>query len=569
MKITLTTITACLLLFACNSVEQKDGSSETSKSKSSPKSEIEKKVTARDYSITPEQAFNDIFLDSSSMEKFISSANLGDSVMRRMRSFYNARNYQYAWFSSKGLTEQTRGFWNLQSYYSDLHKNSSANFKKLSGYMDGLETADDLKVTKGDQKILETEFLLTEHFIKYILENYEDGIVKRKELERFIPLKKRNALEFADSLLTKKHNDDKYYEDGNTAYKLLKEKLQQYYTVATSGGWPGIPASKGSLKVGATSPAVLLLKKRLMATGELAIDTTNVFDAQTEAAVKLYQQSRGLTPDGVITAALIKDMNVPVGERIKQLLVNMDRMRWMPEPEGNLFLVNIPEFELKAYEGSKKAFSMDVVVGKEGHNTNMFKGDMNQVVFSPYWNLTPDIIRDEIVPAMQRNPNYLARHNMEIVSGAGTSTPVIRQLPGEDNSLGKVKFLFPNSFNIYFHDTPAKALFSKDKRAYSHGCIRLSEPEKLAEYVLRNDPQWTPERINEAMNSGKEQYVKLSKSVPVIITYYTAWVDDNGMLNFRDDIYGYDKAFENKLFAPSASNVAVNSLVKNTNQKKG
>ncbi len=189
-------------------------------------------------------------------------------------------------------------------------------------------------------------------------------------------------------------------------------------------------------------------------------------------------------------------------------------MQWMPEAAGNLFVVNIPEFKLNVYEGTKKAFDMNMVVGKEGHNTMMFKGDMTQVVFSPYWNVTPDIVREEIYPAMQRDPDYLAKHNME-VTGNNAGLPVVRQLPGEENSLGKVKFLFPNSFNIYFHDTPAKTLFSKDKRAFSHGCIRLSEPEKLADYVLRNKADWPPSRITEAMNSGKETFVKLDKPIPV------------------------------------------------------
>jgi murein L,D-transpeptidase YcbB/YkuD len=148
---------------------------------------------------------------------------------------------------------------------------------------------------------------------------------------------------------------------------------------------------------------------------------------------------------------------------------------------------------------------------------------------------------------MERNPGYLESQNMEIIGNEG-GLPKIRQLPGDKNSLGRVKFLFPNSFNIYFHDTPAKSLFSRDKRAYSHGCIRLAEPEKMAQYLLRNNPEWTPEKIAQAMNSDKETHVKLKKPVPVIITYYTAWVDDNGLLNFRDDIYQHDSDLATKMF---------------------
>jgi murein L,D-transpeptidase YcbB/YkuD len=220
-----------------------------------------------------------------------------------------------------------------------------------------------------------------------------------------------------------------------------------------------------------------------------------------------------------------------------------------------LILVNIPEFVLHVYEGNKKAFDMNVVVGKEGHNTMMFNGDLNQVVFSPYWNVPPSIVKDEILPAVNRNPGYLASQNMEQVGMEG-DLPRIRQLPGPKNSLGRVKFLFPNSFNIYFHDTPAKSLFEKDKRAYSHGCIRLSDPGKMANYLLRDNPEWTPERIEEAMNSGTEKYVKLKKAVPVIITYYTAWVDESGRLNFRDDIYSHDASLAQKMFVNPMQDMA-------------
>lgn len=545
-KILLSTIIVVSLLSCQNSTDSASTTDSNSESKTT-KSELEKKVTKRDVSITAANAYNDIFLDSLAMEKFIVDTKQSDSITRRMRSFYNARNYQYAWFASDGLTEQARGFWNLQSYYTTVKKNSTADFKVLTSLMDKLETVEELKVGTGDKNILNAEFLLTAHFINYILANYQNGVVKRKELERFIPLVKRDALLFADSLLTKKHKDNKYYEDENAAYKALKEKLKIYYAAAKNGGWQPINGGKISLKTGMSSPTILQIKKRLYATADMPLDSTNIFDNQLQTAVVNFQTSLGLTADGVINQALVKEMNVPAVKRIEQILVNMDRMRWMPEPEGNLLLVNIPEFTLQVFEGSKKAFSMNVVVGKEGHNTMMFKGDLSQIVFSPYWNVTPDIIKEEIVPAMAKDPNYLASHNME-VTGTSGGIPVVRQLPGEENSLGKVKFLFPNSFNIYFHDTPAKSLFSKDKRAYSHGCIRLSEPTKLAEYLLRSQPEWPSDKIADAMNSGEEKYVKLKNSVPVIITYYTAWVDENGLLNFRDDIYGHDALLQKRMF---------------------
>jgi len=183
-----------------------------------------------------------------------------------------------------------------------------------------------------------------------------------------------------------------------------------------------------------------------------------------------------------------------------------------------------------------------VVVGKVGNNTMMFNGDLNQIYFSPYWNVPQSIIKNEIMPAMARNPNYLAGKNMEQIGGG------IRQKPGPGNALGKVKFIFPNSFNMYFHDTPSKSLFGRDKRAFSHGCIRLSEPQKMAEWLLRNDPDWTTEKIVSAMNQTSEKGVRLKEAVPVFIIYYTAWVDDAGQLNFRDDVYQHDSELMEKMF---------------------
>ena len=171
-------------------------------------------------------------------------------------------------------------------------------------------------------------------------------------------------------------------------------------------------------------------------------------------------------------------------------------------------------------------------------------------VFSPHWNIPASIVKKEILPAMQQDPRYLEKNRMEII-GKNDSLPVIRQLPGENNSMGRVKFLFPNRYDIYFHDTKSKEIFQSNKRAISHGCIRLADAEKMSNYLLRGMSGWTPEKVNSAMNSGKEQYVKLATPVPVSITYLTAWVDDGGELHFRDDIYGHDKRLIPMMFTHS------------------
>lgn len=507
----------------------------------------DKKITDRDYSITREDAYNDIFLDSMAMERYIENRQLGDKkIANRIRSFYNARNYQYAWFSSGGLTEQARFFWNQYDYaVSQLKDSAIANntfYKKADSYIN----QEKITVSTRDTNLLNTEFGFTEHFIRYVNSTYEKGYVKRKEQEKFIPIRKMYPMIMADSLLNKKHKDDKYYEDVNTMYAALKKQLGLYYDIAKTGGWKPIPAVKAALKKDATHEAIPFIKKRLQLTGEMAgSDSSAVFTDTLELAVKSFQKKFGYKQTGIITPGLVKDMNVPAEKRVEQILINMDRMRWMPQkPEGNLIIVNIPEFMLHVYDGSKTEFDMVVVVGKVGNNTMMFNGDLNQVIFSPYWNVPASIIEKEINPAIARNPNYLARKNMERVGNG------IRQRPGPGNALGKVKFIFPNSFNMYFHDTPSKGFFNEDKRAFSHGCIRLSEPQKMAEWLLRNDPEWPKEKIVAAMNNTVEKAVRLKKTVPVFIIYYTAWADSDGQISFRDDVYGHDAELMKKMFLP-------------------
>ncbi len=544
---------ALLVVFvSCNSKKKKTGEAGDSRQpeienvdevdERSPKA---KKLTDRDHTITASNSYNDMFLDSMAMEKYITDRQLADKkIATRIRSFYNARNYQYAWFSSRGLTEQSRFFWNQYDYalnhLKDTTLASTDFFKKANQYMN----QEKVVVGKNDNNILQTEFGLTEHFIRYINSTYEKGYVKRKEQEKFIPIKKMDPMAMADSLLNKKHKDDKYYEDVNDMYAGLKKNLELYYTVAKAGGWSPVAAAKGSLKKGDSLAVIPAIKKRLQLTQDMpGNDSSQVFTDSLEAGVKRFQTRHGYKTTGVVTAQLIKDMNVPVEERLKQILLNMDRMRWMPQkPSGNLMIVNLPEFMLHVMDGKEKVFDMVVVVGQVGHNTMMFNGDLNQVIFSPYWNIPQSIIKNEIEPAIARNPNYLAKKNMERTSYG------IRQKPGPGNALGKVKFIFPNSFNMYFHDTPAKSLFGEDKRAFSHGCVRLSEPQKMAEWLLRNDSKWPKEKIVSAMNQTHETAVKLKEAIPVFIIYYTSWVDTDGLLNFRDDVYEHDKEVMKKMF---------------------
>ncbi len=412
-----------------------------------------------------------------------------------------------------------------------------------------LLTNEDSIINPATDQLVQTELQLTEHFFEYAQYAYA-GKVNPEELQWHIPRKKVNTAVLLDSLISGKGKDIDNWEPVNQQYKLLKKELTRYYQIQKAGEWNKISLGKKSkYKEGDYALAIKQVKQKLQVTDDYPADDTSMrFKKAFKSAVQQAQKRFGFKQDGVINAAFVKELNVPIEDRIEQLLINMERMRWLPKAHaGNRIVANIPEFKLRVFEDAEKVFDMDIVVGKAANSTVVFNDTLKYVVFSPYWNIPQSIVRNEILPGMESNENYLAVRNME-QTGYSNGLPVIRQKPGGANALGEVKFIFPNSYNIYFHDTPSKSLFNRQKRAFSHGCIRLAEPKKLAEYLLRNQPEWTSDKISEAMNASPEKWVTLKDPVPVFISYFTAWVDSEGLLNFRDDIYGHDKKMKELLF---------------------
>jgi len=497
----------------------------------------------RNTQITPANSYSDLFLDSIAVEQFIQQKNLSGEDAQNLKSFYNYRNGQFAWFTSNGFSEQARGFWNLQDAFKTQTMDTA-----LQKRMDNLLNTDSLTVSRFDASMANTELNLTHVYLQFYKANRDKIQFANISPEKLIPVKKENETALADSLLL--GNADSL--SGGTKlsqYLLLKQKLQLYNSLHHQGGWQPLSINPIQLKRNSSSPDVLLLKQRLSQTGDYNVsDTTTIYNDSLDNAIKNYQQRNGMKATGLITDALVQSLNIPVAQRIQQLIVNLNRAQWMPVADATDYIVvNIPDFMLSVFENGTKVFDMPVVVGKEGTNTMMFSGILNQIVFSPYWNIPASIIQKEILPAIKADPDYLKKNKMEITS-RNDSLPVIRQLPGDHNSLGEVKFLFPNRYDIYLHDTKAKGIFKAKNRAASHGCIRLADAEKMSNYLLRDMSGWTPEKVHTAMNSGKEQYVKLNKPVTVSLTYLTAWVDDNGQLQFRDDIYGHDKNIGQMMF---------------------
>ncbi len=360
-------------------------------------------------------------------------------------------------------------------------------------------------------------------------------------------------------------------------YKLLKDALGQYSKLAPALGGPPLAAPAASLKIGAPYPQAAALRHLLRVLGDLpaaAADApdTPVFDASLSEGVRHFQDRHGLTPDGVLGKGTLRALNTPIAERIRQISLTLERWRWLPPFKSPPIIVNIPQFRLFAFRTTEDRVAdilqMRVIVGRTfaRSQTPVFEGDMRYVVMRPYWDVPYSITRNEMLPKIHANPGYLASQRLELVAGQGDTSPVVpptpanlellsqgklrlRQQPGEDNALGLVKFMFPNSYNVYLHSTPAHRLFQESVRAFSHGCIRVADPVALATLVLKDVPgDWTAQKVTEAMN-GRDNSVRINLPQPiqVLILYGTALATEAGPVLFFDDIYGYDRRLEHQL----------------------
>ncbi|PZF74788.1 L,D-transpeptidase family protein [Taibaiella soli] len=483
--------------------------------------------------------------DSTMLDAFLKNYPKYESYAGDMRKFYRGRGFTYAWFDKDGMIEQAGNLRNRIDHMDDEGLNSTVPYHAQLDSVIG--SLDESAAGKPD---LTPELMLTASYFAFakIVWGGMDASVS-KSMDWYLPRKKVSYANALDSLLKAPVGELKNSEPVYRQYEMLRTYLKRYRSLDSMKNWEPIKMDKKAYKPGDNSPVITAIRKRLYLLGDFAGDTASaVYSADMNDAVKACQHRLGLTEDGVIGNGMISELNITPQKRITQIMVNMERARWVPipDPEQDYLVVNIPDYRLFVYQKDSLVWSCNVVVGKAMNKTVIFSGDVKYVVFSPYWNVPPSIVRKEVVPGMARNKNYIASHNMEITGRLG-GLPVVRQKPGPNNSLGKVKFLFPNSYNIYLHDSPAKSLFNETTRAFSHGCIRVQEPEKLANFLLRNDSSWTPEKINAAMNAGKEQYVTLKKTVPVYIGYFTAFVDSKGKINFRKDIYSKDASLAKAL----------------------
>ena len=481
------------------------------------------------------------------------------------RRFYSNRDWSYAWFKEDGLREHAGFLFQfLQSARLEGIKDSLSILPTLSERLSIYSVKDSL--LQPDRML---ESMLTISFFWYADKSWT-GLPeeKSKAMSWFLPRMHIDKEEWLDSALVHSPDGSLLSKAVFRQYYWLRKQLVQYDSLSKGESWMPVAYPNKSLRYGDADSLLVAISKSLYLHGDLeSADSSTVYDSTLYTGVVRFQKRHGLTPDGVLGKKFYEALNVSVADRIEQILINMERSRWMPSDYPQRYLiVNIPDFNLYAYENGIQIWNMNVVVGKEIHETVSFSGEMKNVVFNPYWVVPTGILYNEIIPGIIKKANYLSSHNMEMVNSSGkviASSTVdwkkytksgfpytIRQKPGTSNSLGKVKFLFPNSHSIYLHDTPSRSLFKEEKRAFSHGCIRVSDPEKLANYVLEPEG-WTPERVTKAMLPGKESWVKLENKLPVYIVYFTAWVETDGQLHFRNDVYHRDEKLKNEMIPPT------------------
>jgi L,D-transpeptidase YcbB len=345
------------------------------------------------------------------------------------------------------------------------------------------------------------------------------------------------------------------------AYQRLKSALAAYREIAAKGGWPMVVGGE-TLKPGARATPVAVLRKRLQISGDLSQGTVQdleLYDNDLEQAVKRFQARHGLDPDGRVGRQTLEELNIPIGARIDQIRVNLERGRWLfgdIRAQDDFIIADIAGFRVYFFRANQVAWDSRAQVGRPYRKTPVFKAQMKYLVLNPTWTVPPTILARDILPKVAKNPAYLAERKLEVLDGNGKPVDpksidwsayasrrfpyVLRQSPGRDNALGRIKFMFPNPHAVYLHDTPSKELFDRTERAFSSGCIRIDDPLRLAELLLDDQHQWNREAIERAIESGKTETVLLSKPVAVLLLYWTAEALEGGSVRFRKDIYGRD-----------------------------
>ncbi|MEJ8756674.1 L,D-transpeptidase family protein [Pontibacter sp. H259] len=506
-----------------------------------------------------------------------------------MYLFYGERDYKLAWFRKNELVPEAQKFLNTVQNATkeglDPKKYQLVDFKTLFKRYEDMGRQDSARLALQE----EIDVALTASYFNYASDFYRGRVNPGKvgSIDWNVKKNKIKLHRALQTILQERESTYPYYEFEalHKGYVDLRNTLQKYRELQDKGGWVKVDLGKAkTLQKGDTSAAVIKLRQRLNPGMALNVNDPNMrkFDEKLEQQVKNFQRLHGLDQDGKVGGNTLRTLNISIDDRINQIMMNMERWRWIPkrlvpkELDQKYIWVNIPEYKLYIYEDPnndpeaerayQKTMEMKVIVGKELNSTPIFSEKLEFVVMAPYWNVPNSIVEKEVKPAMLSNFGYLDRNDMEIVTKEKDPKPIspssidwasvteknfpymVRQRPGPKNSLGAVKFLFPNEYNVYLHDTPADALFNQTERGFSHGCVRLEKPVELAKYLLQDMPEWDEQSIRETISSGEETWVTLPKKVQVYLVYFTSWVDEDGNVHFREDIYGHDKKLAKEYF---------------------
>jgi len=433
-----------------------------------------------------------------------------------------------------------------------------------------------LFTVREPRMLAELDTLLTFNLIKYI-HNVSKGQIKPyyAETEMFVPADEVDFKPVTTMAKVLGTQDLAGYlaslPPAHAHYTHLKKALLTYRAIEKNGGWLSIPPGK-IIRPGDDDDRLPSVIRRLSATGDLvpAVPLDNHYSPLLRQSIVRFQDRHGLAADGNVGPNTLAAMNVSVGARIQQIIINMTRWRWQAPDLGKKYiLVNIANFDLKAFEDGQEVFQFPVIVGKYNHQTPIFSDRIRYISFNPYWNIPPNIAANEELPRLRKNPHHLMNRHVRLfsnwsdnareidsrfvdwknVSPAKMRQYKLRQDSGPWNALGRIKFDFPNEYDVYLHDTPSHNLFSRTQRDFSHGCIRVSDPEKLAAFVLQGQAEdWPPEKISSHIKGKKQVFIRVAEPVPVHITYQTSWVDKGGLICFNNDIYDRDKSLRRAIF---------------------
>ena len=494
-----------------------------------------------------------------------------DLLFSEISAFYEGRDYQPAWIQDRRLSDSAR---RVLAVLGSAEKHGLRSGDYLAGPLatDGAL----ITGTTDTPTLAKIDIAIAAQTMRYI-KDLHSGRFTPREVKLGLDIEHKK-LDLTDELSTLLQVSDvrsflESFAPQHRGYERLEEQLAYYRKLAAEDDWRPLDDSR-VLKEGDDYSQADRLRQRLVLTGDLGRTNRNgapIYDAELAAAVARFQTRHGLGSDGIVGEKTFRQLNRPWSDRVAQIAVSLERWRWVPDDtEDRLVVVNVPSFWLRAFDDIHRpemsALDSRVVVGKtySQFRTPIFNGVLQYMDFRPYWNIPGSLLRREIAPHLDE-PGYLDEHDYEIVREFGNNVQalpatmdniekvkkgqlLLRQRPGPKNALGEVKFIFPNEHNVYLHSTPAKTLFAKSRRDFSHGCIRVADPVGLAEWLLSDQPDWDRQAIEEAMGKGAPTRVPVSQRTPVWILYITAFVDaPSGNLYFWEDIYGLDEALAQKL----------------------